>query len=240
MDTYLLPLMQDIFASLANGKSFTKLDLAHAYQQLILDDDSRLYTTINTHRGLFPFNPTTLWLSAAPAINQRMMESLLSGLPHVCIYVNDILVTGESDNSPKEPGSRPRVVGVRWGSAETREVFLHDSRSQVSGTLHFSQGNTARQCKTPSYPRCSETSRHLTASFVPRNVELLRGNFSQTWLLCSDLSTTYSSQQRCGPGAIPRNTPSVRPRSYCRLHLSSHTTTPRNHWCCHVTPLPME
>ena len=30
-----------------------KLDLAHAYQQLILDADSRPYTTINTHKGLF-------------------------------------------------------------------------------------------------------------------------------------------------------------------------------------------
>lgn len=35
VDTYPLPLVQDIFASLAQGKSFTKLDLAHAYQQLI-------------------------------------------------------------------------------------------------------------------------------------------------------------------------------------------------------------
>ena len=51
VDTYPLPLVQDIFASLANGKTFTKLDLAHAYQQLILDADSRPYTTINTHKG---------------------------------------------------------------------------------------------------------------------------------------------------------------------------------------------
>ena len=53
VDTYPLPLVQDIFASLANGKTFTKLDLAHAYQQLILDADSRPYTTINIHKGLF-------------------------------------------------------------------------------------------------------------------------------------------------------------------------------------------
>ena len=38
VDTYPLPLMQDIFASLTKGESFTKLDLAHAYQQLILDN----------------------------------------------------------------------------------------------------------------------------------------------------------------------------------------------------------
>ena len=49
VDTYPLPLVQDIFASLANGKSFTKLDLAHTYQQLPLNNKSGPYTTISTH-----------------------------------------------------------------------------------------------------------------------------------------------------------------------------------------------
>ena len=49
VDTYPLPLVQDILALFANGKSFTKIDLAHAYQQLSLDSDSRPYTIINTH-----------------------------------------------------------------------------------------------------------------------------------------------------------------------------------------------
>jgi len=97
VDTYPLPLVQDILASLANGKSFTKLDLAHAYQQLPLDTDSRPYTTINTHRGLFRYTRLPFGVAAAPAIFQRTMESLLGDLPHVCIYLDDILVTGESE-----------------------------------------------------------------------------------------------------------------------------------------------
>ena len=99
VDTYPLPLVQDIFASLANGKSFTKLDLAHAYQQLPLDNDSRPYTTINTHRGLFRYTRLPFGVAAAPAIFQRTMESLLGDLPHVCIYLDDILVTGESETA---------------------------------------------------------------------------------------------------------------------------------------------
>ena len=99
VDTYPLPLLQDIFASLANGKSFTKLDLAHAYQQLPLDDDSRPYTTINTHKGLFQYTRLPFGVAAAPAIFQRTMESLLGDLAHVCIYLDDILVTGESETA---------------------------------------------------------------------------------------------------------------------------------------------
>ena len=40
-DSYPLPRTEDILASLAGGKAFTKLDLAHAYQQLPLDEDLR-------------------------------------------------------------------------------------------------------------------------------------------------------------------------------------------------------
>ena len=52
-DNYPLPTTEDLFASLAGGEKFTKLDLAHAYQQVMLDADSRKLLTLNIHRGLF-------------------------------------------------------------------------------------------------------------------------------------------------------------------------------------------
>ena len=45
--------VEDLFAALAGGKAFTKLDLANAYLQLALDKKSKVYTTINTQKGLF-------------------------------------------------------------------------------------------------------------------------------------------------------------------------------------------
>ena len=38
---------------------------------------------------LLPFG-----ISLAPAIFQRIMESILQGLPNVCMYINDVLVAG--------------------------------------------------------------------------------------------------------------------------------------------------
>ena len=51
--TYSLPRIEDLLASLADGKSFSKWDLAHAYQQIELEEESRKYVTINTHKGFF-------------------------------------------------------------------------------------------------------------------------------------------------------------------------------------------
>ena len=96
-DVYPLPKVDDLFATLSGGDIFTKLDLAHAYQQLLLDERSSKLTTINTTKGLFRFNRLPFGVSAAPAIFQRTMENLLQGIPHVCIYLDDILITGSTD-----------------------------------------------------------------------------------------------------------------------------------------------
>ena len=94
---YPLPRVEDLFATLAGGKSLTKLDLAHAYTQIPLDESSKQYVTINTRKGLFRYNRLPFGVSAAPSIFQRIMEGLLQGIPHASIYLDDILVTGTSE-----------------------------------------------------------------------------------------------------------------------------------------------
>ena len=44
------PLSENLFATLAEGTAFTKLDLSKAYQQKIFSTD---YVTMNTHKGLY-------------------------------------------------------------------------------------------------------------------------------------------------------------------------------------------
>ena len=41
VDQYPLLISEELFATLAGGKQFTKLDLSNAYQQLPLDNESR-------------------------------------------------------------------------------------------------------------------------------------------------------------------------------------------------------
>ena len=68
VDQYPLPKPDDIFATLAGGQLYTTLDLAHAYNQLILDDDSRKYVTVNTIKGLYQYTRLPFGIASAPAV----------------------------------------------------------------------------------------------------------------------------------------------------------------------------
>ena len=91
---YPLPRTEELFATLAGGKHFIKLDLAHAYQQIPLEESSKQYITtnthkgiytINTHKGLYQYNRLPFGVAAVPSIFQRTMETLLQGILHVHI-----------------------------------------------------------------------------------------------------------------------------------------------------------
>ena len=96
-DTYPLPRIDDLFASLAGGTCFSKLDLAHAYHQIPLDEASKKYATINTHKGLYRYNRLPFGISSAPSIFQRTIENILQDTAGVAVYIDDILITGKDD-----------------------------------------------------------------------------------------------------------------------------------------------
>ena len=91
-----MPNVDDMFATLAKGKIFSKLDLSQAYLQLQLVDASMPYATINTHKGLYSFTRLPFGVASAPAIFQKMMDKVLQGPTVVLCYIDNILVSGEN------------------------------------------------------------------------------------------------------------------------------------------------
>ena len=82
-----------------------------------LDEDSKKYTTINTHKGLFEYNRLCFGIASAPGIFQRTIENLLQGIPNVVVRLDDILIAGRTQaehfQSLKEVLSRLEKVGIR-------------------------------------------------------------------------------------------------------------------------------
>ena len=97
LDRYPIPRIEDLFAKLSGGKSFTTLDLSQAYLQVPLDEESKKLLVVNTQKGLYRYTRLPFGVSSAPGIFQRLMETILQGIPHVIVYLDDILVTGATD-----------------------------------------------------------------------------------------------------------------------------------------------
>ena len=129
VDQHPLPKPEDLFTSLSGGQKFSKLDLKHAYQQMMLDSDSRKYVTINTHKGLYCYTRLPFGIASAPAIFQRAMDSILQGIPQVLCYLDDILITGASKEDHlrnlEKVLSRLQEYGIRVNANKC--VFMQSS-----------------------------------------------------------------------------------------------------------------
>ena len=76
---------------------FTKLNLSHAYQQVVLDEKSQPYVTINTHLGLYQYTRLPFGVAAALALFQQTIDKMLDGLTQTGGILDDIIVTGQND-----------------------------------------------------------------------------------------------------------------------------------------------
>uniref|UniRef100_A0AAQ4RGR7 ribonuclease H n=1 Tax=Gasterosteus aculeatus aculeatus TaxID=481459 RepID=A0AAQ4RGR7_GASAC len=94
---YPLPLIDDLFAGLAGGQKFSKIDLRQAYLQMQVDEESQELLTIVTHKGLFRYRRLPFGITSAPALFQRAMDQILSGLTGVQCYLDDLLITGKDE-----------------------------------------------------------------------------------------------------------------------------------------------
>ena len=68
LEKYPIPRIEELFSSLAGGKTFSKLDQSHAYLQILLDEASRRYVTVSTHKGLFEYRRLPFGVASAPSI----------------------------------------------------------------------------------------------------------------------------------------------------------------------------
>lgn len=94
LDRHPLPKVEGMFAVLAGGTKFSKLDMSEAYAQVEIDESSCKYTTRNTYQGLFQYKRIPYGVKSAPTIFQRSIESVLAGIPNVLVFIYDILDTG--------------------------------------------------------------------------------------------------------------------------------------------------
>ncbi len=88
---------QDILNSMSTAKCFSTIDLKNAYLQIPLDEESSSLTTINTPFGLYRYRFLPFGLSASPAIFQKVIDDIISGISGVVACQDDIILCGETE-----------------------------------------------------------------------------------------------------------------------------------------------
>lgn len=66
IEEYPLPTSKEMFSKLSGGKIFSKLDLSQAYLQVPVDENSKPYLTVNTHKGLYVYDRLPFWSGICP------------------------------------------------------------------------------------------------------------------------------------------------------------------------------
>ena len=97
-DSYPLPRIETCLQSIGKAKYFSTIDLRSSYWQTEIDERDRDKSTFVTRKGAFRFKVLSFGLSNAPALFQRLMDLVLSGLTwEIClVYLDDVIVFSET------------------------------------------------------------------------------------------------------------------------------------------------
>ncbi|CAL8135317.1 unnamed protein product [Orchesella dallaii] len=98
VNQYPLARVEDLFETIAGGETFSKLDGTDAFHQIELDEASKKFMVINTHRGLYRYNVLPQGIASSPAIFQEMMDTMLRGIPNCGSFVDDGICSGKSND----------------------------------------------------------------------------------------------------------------------------------------------
>ena len=93
-----LPVPEDILATLNGGHVFSRTVFSDACLQVEIDDDSKPLCNINTNRGVYEYQRLPFGVKSAPGIFQAIMDKMLTGLPFVTAYLDDIVVVSRSQD----------------------------------------------------------------------------------------------------------------------------------------------
>ena len=73
---------------LSGSTVFSIIDLTDAYLQLEVEEKSRKYMVIATHKGYYRYKRLPFGICFAPSIFQRTMDTILAGIGETAVYID--------------------------------------------------------------------------------------------------------------------------------------------------------
>ena len=128
--------------------------ITQVYFQIVLDQESRKYVKINTHKGLYQYTRVPYGIASAPTLFQCTMDTILQEIPNTICYLNDILVTDNSAETHLKSVSE--VLQKLWSHRvrPSKCAFMQESVEYVGHKID-STGVHTTYCKCYSGSICS-------------------------------------------------------------------------------------
>ena len=179
INQYPLPHPELLFATLNGGVQFTKLDRSEGYLQIPLEEQSKKYLVINTHKGLYRFTRLPYGVAAAPSIFQQIMDQILPKLPGVVCYLDDILVTGKDtqEHFSNLEAVLQKLQEHNLSITSTKCKFLQNSIEYL-GQVVSAQGIDTSERKVEAVLKMSPPTNPAQPTIIPRHCKSLRQIYS--------------------------------------------------------------
>ena len=200
---YPLPKIDHIYAEIGNASYYSKIDLKEAFQQYLLDDESRKIAVITTTRGLFAYTRLCYGISSAPCEFQKLMEKLLDKLPGVKCLIDDIVVAGSTraehnqrlENVLRilnESGLRVKLTKCKFGVSQIEYLGHQINKNGLQPTdKHIKAIKDAPPPENVNMLKSFLGMVNFYLKFIPRSGDILKPLYN---LLKNDANWTWNDK----------------------------------------------
>lgn len=244
-DRYPIPYLQDYTLALHRKRFFSHIDLIKAFYQIPVHPQDIHKTAITTPFGLYEMMRMPFGLRNSAQSMQRLMDTILRGLPYCFTFIDDILIASvsheEHQNHLEEVFKRLSANGIKinpekcvFGANEltflghqVTENGITPQKSKVAAVQNFPKPETQHELR-----------RFLgMVNFYHR---FLRNGTDVMQPLYQLLTNQKKSQIHLSIGPVKQKKPLRTPNNFFAvLHCCTTRILPL-HWHFSRTPVPLE
>lgn len=143
-----IPTVESLTSDLSGSKYFSVFDASCGFWSLKLDNESSKLTAFNTEFGIFCYLRMPFGISVASEVFQHALQNLLSDIPNLVVYIDDILIYAqtkeEHDKIVAQFLEKAKLIGLKLN--KTKIQFCQESVNFM-GQVLSSQGLKPQESK---------------------------------------------------------------------------------------------
>lgn len=95
-DPWVIPNIEDSLTRIGSNKFYSKLDLAQGFNQIEIDDESKIITSFFLMGQQYQYKRIPFGIKPGPKLFQRYVSNLLGDIENVFVYIDDIIIYGKT------------------------------------------------------------------------------------------------------------------------------------------------